>query len=382
MGHADDGGVGDAGMLDEAVLDLDAVDVLAAADDHVLGPVGDEQVAVVVEVADVAGVQPAVDDRRRRRLGLVPVARHDDRALDEDLAGLAGVRGACRRASAMRELDGRHRQADRVGLSQRVGAGERVATGRRLGEAVGVGRRLCTFGNVSRTRRCSSSADGEPPKPTEHDRRRVVVVAVGVLADPPDHGRHRRPDRRPARPGSADSAFSGSNLPSSITSLSPPIIPTTRLEWQPDDVEQRRGEQGDRLRRPAVSATRSRHRLRLRPAPSRSRSAGTPCSGGWRSWCGGCDRALGPPGRARRVEDDRGVVLVDRDVGEGRRSARRVSSSKRCSFGAGRPQSAGRRRSGRPRSRVSMASTSVGDALEALRVGDEDLGAGVLRARR
>ena len=49
MGDADDGGVGDGGMLDQAVLDLDAVDVLAAPDDHVLGPVGDEQVAVVVE---------------------------------------------------------------------------------------------------------------------------------------------------------------------------------------------------------------------------------------------------------------------------------------------------------------------------------------------
>ena len=54
------------GMLDEAVLDLDAVDVLAAPDDHVLGPVGDEEEAVVVDVADVAGVQPAVDRRSRR----------------------------------------------------------------------------------------------------------------------------------------------------------------------------------------------------------------------------------------------------------------------------------------------------------------------------
>src|SRR5256885_1661357 len=39
VGDADDGGVGDRGMLVQRRLDLDAVDVLAAADDHVLGPV-------------------------------------------------------------------------------------------------------------------------------------------------------------------------------------------------------------------------------------------------------------------------------------------------------------------------------------------------------
>ena len=110
------------GVLDQAVLDLDAVDVLAAPDDHVLGPVGDEQEAVVVEVADVAGVQPAVDDRLGGGLGLVPVARHDDRALDADLAGLAPAAAASPSGSTMaRSTDG-HRRADRVRLGQGVRA--------------------------------------------------------------------------------------------------------------------------------------------------------------------------------------------------------------------------------------------------------------------
>ena len=70
-----------SGWFDEPLLDLDAVDVLAAADDHVLLAVGDEEEALVVEVADVAGVEPAVGvDRLGGGLGLVPVAGHEDRA--------------------------------------------------------------------------------------------------------------------------------------------------------------------------------------------------------------------------------------------------------------------------------------------------------------
>ena len=60
VGHADDGDVGDAGMGHQHVLDLGRVHVLAAGHDHVLHPVVDVEVAVVVEVAGVAGAEPAV----------------------------------------------------------------------------------------------------------------------------------------------------------------------------------------------------------------------------------------------------------------------------------------------------------------------------------
>jgi hypothetical protein len=46
-------------MTGEHLLDLDRVDVLAARDDHVLDPVGEEEVALLVDVAAVAGPQPA-----------------------------------------------------------------------------------------------------------------------------------------------------------------------------------------------------------------------------------------------------------------------------------------------------------------------------------
>ena len=63
---ADDGGVGDRRVLEQRGLDLDAVHVLAAADDHVLGPVDDVDEALVVERGRRRRVwsQPSVNDAR------------------------------------------------------------------------------------------------------------------------------------------------------------------------------------------------------------------------------------------------------------------------------------------------------------------------------
>ena len=73
VGHADDGDLGDGGMREQRVLDLDRRHVLAALDDHVLLAVRDRHVALVVDGAAIAGVEPPVDDRRRGGLGLIPV---------------------------------------------------------------------------------------------------------------------------------------------------------------------------------------------------------------------------------------------------------------------------------------------------------------------
>ena len=54
----------------DRVLDLDGVHVLAAGDDHVLHPIDEEEVALLVEVAGVAGVVPAAAERLGGRLGL------------------------------------------------------------------------------------------------------------------------------------------------------------------------------------------------------------------------------------------------------------------------------------------------------------------------
>src|SRR5204863_8487105 len=76
-----------AGRL-ENTLDVGRGHVLAGGvDDQLLLAVDDGQVPVLVEGADVAGVQPAVGvDRIRGSLGLVAVARHHDLAAHQHLA--------------------------------------------------------------------------------------------------------------------------------------------------------------------------------------------------------------------------------------------------------------------------------------------------------
>ena len=79
-----------ARVAQQQVLDLGRVRVEAADDEHVLDPADDAQVAVGVEGAEVAGVQPAVGvDRGRGRLRVVEVAAHHGVAAHEDLARLA-----------------------------------------------------------------------------------------------------------------------------------------------------------------------------------------------------------------------------------------------------------------------------------------------------
>ena len=59
IGDADHGAVGHGGVLEQRRLDLHRVDVLAAPDDHVLGPIDDVDEVVRIEPGDVAGVEPA-----------------------------------------------------------------------------------------------------------------------------------------------------------------------------------------------------------------------------------------------------------------------------------------------------------------------------------
>src|SRR4029434_8757087 len=92
VGHADHLDVADGRVPVEELLDLAWIDVLAAADDHVLDPADDVGVAVGVHGRQVAGVHPArLVDGLAGGLGVVPVAEHDHVPAGAQLArGVAG----------------------------------------------------------------------------------------------------------------------------------------------------------------------------------------------------------------------------------------------------------------------------------------------------
>src|SRR5436190_10055718 len=89
IGLTDHGDVGDTWVLEEERLDLGRRHAEALVLDHLFLPVGDGQVTSLVDVADVARVEPAVTERRRRGFRRIPVAEHDLGAADDDFTHLA-----------------------------------------------------------------------------------------------------------------------------------------------------------------------------------------------------------------------------------------------------------------------------------------------------
>ena len=123
-GDADHGGVANAGHVLQHPFDVLRKDVQPfGRDDHLLLPPADEHLAVGGDLADIAGVKPAVFEGARRFVGGVEVAGRHVLAADEDLA----VGGDL-------HLDARHRLADRSlpGAEGMVQADDR----RRFGQPV------------------------------------------------------------------------------------------------------------------------------------------------------------------------------------------------------------------------------------------------------
>ena len=74
MRDTDNGGVHHAVNREERPLDSRRGDVLAAADDQVLRPSGDPETTVLIEMAEVAGVQPSF--RVDRLFDIAGIAGH------------------------------------------------------------------------------------------------------------------------------------------------------------------------------------------------------------------------------------------------------------------------------------------------------------------
>src|SRR3954447_18160397 len=288
--HAEHGGLGHRGMLVEDLLDLARVDVVAAADDQLLLAVDDEEVAVLVDLGHVATVEPAVLDRVLGGVGLVPVALHDVVALDDDLADLALVDLVAVVVDDL-HLDALDRRADRALLALALAVVER-GDRRGLAQAVPLEDRaielvLEVAHELAGQRRAARDTDAQ--------RRGVGVVGMLVVEDRAVHRRHAHEDRHAVAPDDLQ-----------------------RLGGIEARDQGQRGAGGHRRVERARLAERVEQRQRPedhvvgRRVVERARDLGVAAQVVVREL-----GALGLAGRARRVEDDGGVVVgAVGDVGQ------------------------------------------------------------------
>ena len=120
-----------AGWREQDLVDLDRRDLLAAAVDLLLQPTGEEEVALVVEHALVAGAEPAGGERGLVGRRVVLVAVDDGRAPDRHLAALTG------RQHVVRGVEDRHLDAGGDADRARLGRRRRQRVARHLVRGLG-----------------------------------------------------------------------------------------------------------------------------------------------------------------------------------------------------------------------------------------------------
>ena len=86
--HADDGAFIDFGERHDTGFDFGTVDVEAAGDDHVFFAVDDIEESVVIAIADIAGVMPAVGANFGGGFGKIVIAGSNKRAARDNFSGL------------------------------------------------------------------------------------------------------------------------------------------------------------------------------------------------------------------------------------------------------------------------------------------------------
>ena len=88
IGNCEYRGFGHCRVFVDGCLYLGRVDVLTAAQNHVLGPVDEKQEAVVIQVANVTGVEPPIGQGLGIGLRSVQVTAEHVSAADPQLAVL------------------------------------------------------------------------------------------------------------------------------------------------------------------------------------------------------------------------------------------------------------------------------------------------------
>ena len=306
------------GMLEQRDLDLARADLVAAGLDQVGRAAADDPpVAVGRARADVAGEEPAVADRLRGRVGAVEVAAEDVRAAHGDLADrlVVGLLHVGAVVGHQAHLDARERHADVAGPARRVGAHRRVH--QRLREPVALddllARQLLDPGeDGGGQRRAARHEDARGAQPLG-DR----IVALGLLRDPVVHRRDAEQHRRAV----AQRGRGGGGLEAAeVAQLAAPAQRAEDADHEPVDVEQRQPVREHVLAGPVPGVG---ERVEV-GAHAAAREHG----------------ALGPAGRAARVDDQRRVLVAPLRARAGRRRGRR-----------GRRRRGGRRRAAPGRAR-------------------------------
>ena len=182
VGEADHRDLEHGRVQRQAALDLDRRDVLAAGDDHVVDAAGDEQIAVWIDKAGVAGEVPAVAQRFGIGVGSAPVALEGLVAGQQrdDLAFLTGTRDLRRRSGV---------QPDHLDLLIDAGLAGRARLGRRVlvdGEGVDFRAAVVIDEQLGLERRRSASSTARRSSTRRQSRA---------------CGRSRRPPRRMPRHG-------------------------------------------------------------------------------------------------------------------------------------------------------------------------------------
>ena len=224
VARADHAGLGHRRMAVEQQLHLRRPDLEAAGVDHALEPVGEEEVALLVHAAEIAGAEEAparhagqLDEGRLGRGPVLPVAGEQHRPAGDDLADLAGGQLGQRDRIDHPRVGAEQRQAQalqlgplgRIGVAGRGGLGQAVALGEGQAEVA-----LQPLGHRLRHRRAAAAEKAQAREvqarrlrageQVDDHRRDAGPVADAVARDQPP-GQHAVPARhhhhRRAAPG-------------------------------------------------------------------------------------------------------------------------------------------------------------------------------------
>ncbi|MNP19888.1 hypothetical protein D3C76_1124410 [compost metagenome] len=187
--HANHLHIGHRRVGEEELLQLARVDVLAAANDHVLAAPDNTHIALLVHHRQVAGVHPAfLIDAFGRGLGVVPVAQHHAVTPRAQLADLA-----TRHAVAI--------GIDHLVLQPRLGAPDAGHAALQVVAGAGLQRHRAGFGHAIGNLHLGHVHLADNPAHhfdraggTGHDpgaqARQVELAALGVVQFGDEHGRH------------------------------------------------------------------------------------------------------------------------------------------------------------------------------------------------